>query len=329
MKSFLMENPTSLDEAVELLGTDPSQAQLLAGGMDLVGRMKKRVDTPPRVVNLNSIPGLASVQDNAGGLSLGALVTLTDVAENPAVLAKYSAVSEAARSVGSTQIRNAGTVGGNLCQRPRCWYFRHRQYVCLQKHGSECFSEVGESRYHAILGGGPCYFAHPSDLAPALIAYDATVRVVGPKGERTAPLESLYCLPAEKLTQGLTLAPGEILAEVRLPAPRPGTRSTYVKFKEKPSFDFSLAGVAAVVSFENGKVVHARIALSGVAPIPWHATKAEKALIGAKLDEPLARQVADLVVENNAPLADNGYKVALTRTLVRRALLSLDELQRK
>ena len=323
MKQFLLYNPTSLQEAAELLGTDPERAALLAGGMDLLGRMKKRVDNPAAVVNLQSVPGLASIQATADGLSLGALVTLSELAENSTVQAQYRAVAEAAKSVGSVQIRNAGTVGGNLCQRPRCWYFRHRDYVCLQKKGTTCFGEAGESRYHGILGGGPCYFAHPSDLAPALIAFDATVRVVGPQGERIVPLESLYCLPAEKLGYGLTLAPGEIVAEVRMPAPRVGTRSTYVKFKEKPSFDFSLAGVAAVVSLQKGKVAHARIALSGVAPIPWHAIEAEKSLLGAKLEEPLARKAADLVVENNMPLGDNGYKVPLTRTLVRRALLSL------
>ena len=323
MKQFLLYNPTSLEEAVELLGTDPARVQLLAGGMDLLGRLKKRIDTPAQVVNLQSVPGLASLREKADGLSLGPLLTLSDLAENPIILAKYPALAEAAKSVGSVQIRNAGTVGGNLCQRPRCWYFRHRDYVCLQKQGTTCFAQAGEGRYHAILGGGPCFFAHPSDLAPALIAFDATVRLAGPQGERTMPLESLYCLPAEKLVFGLTLAPGEILTEVRLPAPRPGTRSTYMKFKEKPSFDFSLAGVAAVVSFKNGKVAHARIALSGVAPAPWHAAEAEKALLGAKLDEPLARRAADLVVENNVPLADNSYKIPLTRTLVRRALLSL------
>jgi xanthine dehydrogenase YagS FAD-binding subunit len=323
MKQFLYCNPTSLAEAADLLGTEAADAQLLAGGMDLLGRLKTRIDTPKRVVNLKSIPGLAAIGETPEGLSLGALVTLTDVAENPVLLAKYRAVAEAAKSVGSVQIRNAGTVGGNLCQRPRCWYFRHRDYVCLQKKGTTCFGEAGESRYHAILGGGPCYFAHPSDLAPALIAFDAAVRVVGPKGERIVPLESLYCLPSYKLSMGLTLDPGEILAEVRLPAPRSATRSTYVKFREKPSFDFALAGVAAALSFEGDKVAHARLALSGVAPVPWHAIEAERALVGGKLEEPLARQVADLVVKDNAPLADNNYKVALTRTLVRRALLRL------
>lgn len=323
MKQFLLSNPTSLEEAVELLGTDPARSELLAGGMDLLGRLKKRINTPEQVVNLQTVPGLASIRETAGGLSLGPLVTLSELAENPIILAKYKAVAEAAKSVGSVQIRNAGTVGGNLCQRPRCWYFRHRDFVCLQKQGTTCFGQLGESRYHAILGGGPCFFAHPSDVAPALIAFDATVRLAGPQGERRATLESLYCLPAEKMSYGLTLAPGEILAEVLLPAPRPETHSTYVKFKEKPSFDFSLSGVAAVVSFQNGKVAHARLALSGVAPVPWHAVAAEKSLLGAKLDEQLAGRAADLVVEDNVPLADNGYKIPLTRTIVRRALLSL------
>ena len=323
MKQFLFYNPTSLAEAADLLGTEPAQAQLLAGGMDLLGRLKKRIDTPERVVNLKSIPGLASIQETSEGLSIGPLVTLTDIAENPAVREKYRAVAEAAEVVGSVQIRNTGTVGGNLCQRPRCWYFRHRDYVCLQKKGTTCFSEVGESRYHGILGGGPCYFAHPSDVAPALIAFNATVRLVAAKGERTIPLESLYCLPSQNLSMGLTLEPGEILAEIRLPAPPPGTRSTYVKFKEKPSFDFSLVGVAAVLGFEAGKMAHARLALSGVAPIPWRAAEAEKALTGTALSESLAGQVAELVVKDSVPLADNNYKVSLTRTLVRRTLLSL------
>jgi len=323
MKQFALYNPTTLAEAAELLGSDPAQAQLLAGGMDLLGRLKKRIDTPDRVVNLKSVPGLAEIRENAQGLSLGPLVKLTDLAAHPVVATKYRAVAEAAESVGSVQIRNAGTLGGNLCQRPRCWYFRHQDYICLQKKGTTCFGEAGESRYHAILGGGPCYFAHPSDVAPALIAFDATVRVVGANGERTIPLESMYCLPSSGLTMGLTLEQGEILAEIRVPAPRPGTRSTYVKFKEKPSFDFSLAGVAAVLAMEAGKIAHARLTLSGVAPLPWRAAEAEKQLIGAKLEESVARQIAEAVVKDAMPLADNNYKVALTKTLVRRTLLSL------
>jgi xanthine dehydrogenase YagS FAD-binding subunit len=323
MKQFAFYNPTSLAEAVDFLGADPARAQVLAGGLDLLGRLKKRIDTPERLVNLKSIPGLDAVRETAEGLSVGPLVKLADLAENELVRGKYLAAAEAAEAVGSMQIRNAGTVGGNLCQRPRCWYFRHPDFPCLQKGGAICYAPGGENRYHAILGGGPCFFAHPSDLAPALIVFDAAARIVGLKGERTGPLERLYRRPSEQLGYGLALEPGEILAEIRLPVPKAGTRSAYLKFKEKPSFDFALVGVAAAVSFEDGKVAQARLALSGVAPLPWRALEAEKALEGSPLGDAAARKAADLVVENSLPLANNRYKIPLTRTMVRRALLSL------
>ena len=323
MKQFALYNPTTLTEAAELLGADPPRTRLLAGGMDLLGRLKTRVDTPERVVNLKSIAGLDAIRETSEGLSLGPLVKLTDLAESPVVQKNYRALAQAAESVGSVQIRNSGTVGGNLCQHPRCWYYRHPGFPCLQKGGPICYAQGGENRYHAILGGGPCFFAHPSDLAPALIALDASARIVGPKGERTVALEKLYRLPMEQLGVGLALEPGEIVGEIRVPAPKLETRSTYLKFKERPSFDFSLVGVAASLILGGGKITAARLVLSGVAPVPWRATEAEKALVGSALDETTARKVADVVVEGSVPLLHNRYKVSLTRTMVRRALLSL------
>jgi xanthine dehydrogenase YagS FAD-binding subunit len=323
MKEFMLFNPTSLDEAVELLGTDSSRAQLLAGGMDLLGRLKKRIDSPERVINLKSIPGLAAIRDSQEGLSVGALVKLTELAEDSAVNAKYRALAQAAESVGSVQIRNSGTVGGNLCQKPRCWYYRHPDFICVQKSGTICYAQGGENRYHAILGGGPCFFAHPSDLAPAFIALDAQARIVGPKGKRWVAVEDLYRLPIIQLNGGLALEPGEILAEVRVPAPKANSRSAYLKFKEKPSFDFSLAGVAASLVMEGGKVSAARLALSGVSPVPWRPLDAEKILTGSPLNDATARQVADAIVEESVPLLHNRYKVSLTRAIIRRALLSL------
>jgi xanthine dehydrogenase YagS FAD-binding subunit len=323
MKQFALYSPTTLAEAAQLLAADPARTRLLAGGMDLLGRMKHRVDTPARVVNLKSIPGLDTLRETLEGLSLGPLVKLADLAESPEVQKSYRALAQAAESVGSVPIRNSATVGGNLCQHPRCWYYRHPDFPCLQKGGPICYAQGGENRYHAILGGGPCFFAHPSDLAPAFIALDASARLVGPKGERTVPVEKLYRLPVEQLRVGLALEPGEILAEIRVPAPKPGSRSAYLKFKERPSFDFSLAGVAASLVIEGGKIGAARLALSGVAPIPWRAGEAEKALVGATLDAVTARQAAELVVEASVPLRHNRYKVSLTRTMVRRALLSL------
>jgi len=323
MKPFALYNPTTLTEAAELLGADPPRTRLLAGGMDLLGRMKFRVDAPERVVNLKSIPGLDAIRETSEGLSLGPLVKLTDLAESPVAQKNYRALAQAAESVGSVQIRNSGTVGGNLCQHPRCWYYRHPDFPCLQKGGPICYAQGGENRYHAILGGGPCFFAHPSDLAPALIALDASARIVGPKGERTVALEKLYRLPMEQLGVGLALEPGEILAEIRVPAPKPGNQSTYWKFKERPSFDFSLVGVAASLVLDGRKISAARLALSGVAPVPWRAVEAEKVLVGSPLDETTARKVADVVVEGSVPLLHNRYKISLTRTMVRRALLSL------
>jgi len=323
MKQFALYNPTTLAEAAQLLGADPARTRLLAGGMDLLGRMKHRVETPERVVNLKSVLGLDAIRETAEGLSLGPLVKLTELAESPAAQKNYRALAEAAESVGSVQIRNSGTVGGNLCQHPRCWYYRHPDFPCLQKGGPICYAQGGENRYHAILGGGPCFFAHPSDVAPAFIALDASARLVGPKGERTVAVEKLYRLPVEQLGVGLALEPGEILAEIHVPAPKAGNRSTYFKFKERPSFDFSLAGVAASLVIEGGKISAVRLALSGVAPVPWRAVEVEKVLIGSPLDEATAGKAAELVVEGSVPLLHNRYKVSLTRTMVRRALLSL------
>jgi len=323
MKQFALYNPTTLMEAVQLLGADPARTRLLAGGMDLLGRMKHRVETPERVVNLKSVPGLDAIRETPEGLSLGPLAKLTELAESPVAQKDYRALAQAAESVGSVQIRNSATVGGNLCQHPRCWYYRHPDFPCLQKGGPICYAQGGENRYHAILGGGPCFFAHPSDLAPAFVALDASARLVGPKGERTVAVEKLYRLPVEQLRVGLALEPGEILAEIRVPAPKAGSRSTYLKFKERPSFDFSLAGVAASLVLEGGKVSAPRLALSGVAPVPWRALEAEKALVGSPLDDAAARKVAELVVESSVPLLHNRYKISLTRTMVRRALLSL------
>jgi len=323
MKQFALYSPTTLAEAAQLLGVDPARTRLLAGGMDLLGRMKHRVETPERVVNLKSVPGLDAIRETPEGLSLGPLAKLTELAESPVAQKDYRALAQAAESVGSVQIRNSATVGGNLCQHPRCWYYRHPDFPCLQKGGPICYAQGGENRYHAILGGGPCFFAHPSDLAPAFVALDASARLVGPKGERTVAVEKLYRLPVEQLGVGLALEPGEILAEIRVPAPKAGSRSTYLKFKERPSFDFSLAGVAASLVLDGGKISAPRLALSGVAPVPWRALEAEKALVGSPLDDAAARKVAELVVESSVPLLHNRYKIALTRTMVRRALLSL------
>jgi xanthine dehydrogenase YagS FAD-binding subunit len=255
-------------------------------------------------------------------LSIGALVTLTQIEEHPAVRRSFPGLSEAAHSVGTPQIRNLGTVGGNLCQRPRCWYFRLEDVVCLKKGGSECYAASGENKYHAILGGGPSYIVHPSDLAPMLVALGGSVSVVGPDGKRNVLLEKFFILPADgNLRRENVLKNDEIITEIHVPASKFAAHSTYLKFKERDSMDFAISAVAAAVTLSpNNTVTQARLVLGGVAPIPWRVPKAEAALVGKKLTDDVLATTARIALEGAQPLEKNAYKVPLTQTLVRRAL---------
>jgi len=240
------------------------------------------------------------------------------------VRSHWTALAEAAASVASPQIRSCATVGGNLCQRPRCWYYRLEEAKCLKKGGRECFSYGGLNKYNAILGGGPAYIVHPSDLAPALVALSAEIVLRGKGGERRMPLEKFYALPADgDVTKETVLRDGEIVTEIVVPKPAAGSRSTYVKFKERESYDFALSAVAASITLEGGMVKAARICLGAVAPVPWRAERAEKRLEGRVLDETAAREAAAEALHGAEPLSQNGYKVPLTKTLVERALLAL------
>jgi xanthine dehydrogenase YagS FAD-binding subunit len=228
---------------------------------------------------------------------------------------------EAAGSIASPQIRSQGTVGGNLCQRPRCWYYRNEHARCIKKGGSECFSYNGLNKYNAIFGGGPSYIVHPSDLAPALVALAARVNLRGPGGTRSVELEKFFTLPSEgSVLRENVLGPGEILESVAVPAPGNGLRSTYLKFKERGSYDFALASVALALWIEGASIRSARIVLGGVAPIPWRCTAAEKLLEGRSLDTAAFAPVAEAAVKGAEPLGQNGYKVPLVKGLVVRAL---------
>jgi xanthine dehydrogenase YagS FAD-binding subunit len=326
MKAFELHNPTSVAEAVKLLraqrGTDPDEApRPLAGGQDLLTTIKDYSTRPERVVNIKGIKGLDRVKGTAGGLKIGALVTLAQLEENAEVRKGFPGIAEAAASVASVQIRNLGTVGGNLCQRPRCWYYRLEHVVCIKKGGSECYAVEGENKYNAILGGGPSYIVHPSDLAPMLVALGATARIAGPNGERTVPLEEFFTLPSEgSVRRENVLANDELVLEVEVPASPFAARSTYLKFKERPSLDFAVSAVAAAVEMGGSTVRQARVVLGGVAPIPWRATKAEEYLVGKTLGAESLAEAARLALDGAKPLSGNAYKVPLTQTLVRRAL---------
>jgi xanthine dehydrogenase YagS FAD-binding subunit len=329
MKAFEWMNATTVAEAVNALkpgaaSTDPDDsARPIAGGQDLLTTMKEYITRPTRVVNLKSIRGLDKIEsDGKGGLRIGALVTLSQLEEDALVQKSFPGLAEAAHSIGTPQIRNLGTVGGNLCQRPRCWYFRLEEVVCLKKGGSECYAATGENKYHAIFGGGPSYIVHPSDLAPMLLALGASVNVTGGDGRRTIPLDKFFTLPADaNIRRENVLKNDEIITDVIVPASKFASNSTYLKFKERDSMDFAMSAVAAAVTIgANKTIAEARIVLGGVAPIPWRVPKAEGLLAGKTMNRDLLAEVARTALQGAEPLAKNAYKIPLTQTLVRRAL---------
>ncbi len=327
MHRFAWVDAVSVEGASKILARDQGRARVIAGGQDLIGELKDRLIDPETVVNLKTVPGLDRIRFEADGtLRIGALVTLAALEGDERVRHEFPAVAQAAASVGSVEIRNVGTVGGNLCQRPRCWYYRSPHHPCLKKGGDVCFTPMGESRYHAILGGGPSFIVHPSDLAPALIACDARVTVIGPEGKKDLPLQEFFVLPSVRVDHETILKPGDIVTEVTVPASAStaaGVRSAYVKFKEKDSFDFALAAVATAVTLQGRTCRSARLVLGAVAPVPWRAAAAETILAGGTIDETSVARAADAALKGALPLGGNGYKVPLTHALIRRTLLDL------
>ena len=318
LPSFAYTRPRTLDEAVKVLAD--GQGRVHAGGTDLLSCLRDGVFAAPTLVSLGAVPGLRGIEQAAeGGLRIGALTRLTEVAESEVVRTRYRALAEAAASVGSPQLRNQGTLGGNLCQKPRCWYYRG-DFRCLRKGGDTCFAAVGENQYHCIFGGENCFIVHPSDTAPALVAFGATVRVVGPGGSRMVPVEAFHVLPKVDYRRETVLEPGEIVAEVLLPPPAQGLRSTYRKVRARAAWDFALVGAAIAVRLAGDVVKDARVAFSGVAPVPWRAKAVEAALTGHRLDAGTIRSAAAAAVKGAEPLAHNGYKIPLLRGLVEERL---------
>ena len=328
MKTFEWTNPTSVNEAVKLLSVPATGADIdeaprpIAGGQDLLTTMKDYTSRPTRLVNLKHIPGLNRITLNARGLTIGALVTLAELEEHAGVRKSFPGLSEAAHSVATPQIRNLGTVGGNLCQRPRCWYFRLEEVICFKKGGSACYAANGENKYNAIIGGGPSFIVHPSDLAPMLLALGARVSVTGAAGKRVIPLDKFFTLPSNgDIRRENVLTNDDIITEIFVPASPLAAHSTYLKFKERESLDFALAAVAATVQLGPNKAVRdVRLVLGGVAPIPWRVPAAEKFLVGKQLNPDVLAEAGKLALAEAQPLEKNAYKVPLTQTLVRRAL---------
>jgi len=322
LNRFAYVRPKSLDEAIKHLSSDG--ARVHAGGTDLLGCLRDHVFDVKKLVSLGNMKNLRGIRkSSAGGIRIGALTTITEVAQHPEIRRSYAALAQAASGVASPQLRNQGTLGGNLCQKPRCWYYRG-EFHCLRKGGDRCFAAGGENAYHCIFGSGRvCYIVHPSDIAPVLVAFEARVRVAGPKGARWVPVEKLHVLPGEDPQKETVLRANEILTEILLPPPAAGTRSSYRKVRARQSWDFALAGVALALQVKEGRVEKARVVLSGAAPVPWRSGEAEKILTGKRLDADTAAQAAEAAVKNAEPLEQNGYKIPLFRGVVEEELMAI------
>lgn len=319
MKSFAYVKAAGEKQAVAALAAPGGRALPLAGGMDLIGLMKDYVAQPDRLVSIKDLD--ATVTKGAGGaIRIGAAITLADLAANADVRRLYPALTEAAAEVGTPQIRNVGTLGGNLNQRPRCWYYRNEEFNCLKKGGSRCFAVDGENQYHAIFGEGPCHIVHPSSLAVPVIALDGRFRIVGPTGEREVAAADYYQMPDRNLLGETVLAANEILTHVILPAPGQARNATYeVRFKQ--SHDWPLAMASVVLTMQGQNVRSARIVMGAVAPVPWRSTAAETALTGKRISEQVAMAAADAALSTAKPMSGNAYKVQIARTAVKRAIL--------
>jgi xanthine dehydrogenase YagS FAD-binding subunit len=321
MKSFSNVNPKSVQEAIALLGQGRGAA-IVGGGSDLLGMLKDHLVAPDVLVNLKSIRGLDQIEKQGAALKIGGLTTLDALSRDRQIRQSYTVLAEAAENVGTPQIRNAGTLAGNVCQRPWCWYFRNG-FPCLKNGGDTCFSASGENQFHAIFGGGPSYIVHPSDTAPALVALDAEFHIAGPSGERVVPAADFFQLPKVDTSRENVLAKDEVLTAIQLPAARPGARSTYHKVLDREAWTHAVVSAAIVLEIDQQICRRARVVLGGVAPIPWRLPKVEAMLVNQRITPELAAKAGAAATEGARPLAKNKYKLPLTQAVVKRTLVSL------
>jgi xanthine dehydrogenase YagS FAD-binding subunit len=310
-------------EAVTLLAAAPDgSARLIAGGTDLLTLMKAGIETPRQLIDLKPARGDLRylLFDPDGTLHMGALTTLAEVARHPEVAARLPILLQAVRDAATPQLRATATVAGNLLQRNRCWYFRGA-FTCWMKGGDECLARHGQNQHHAIFESSRCVAPHPSDVAPALLALEASVIIQGPAGTRVIPLDQLLVAPNDAARVAHRLGSDEVITEIHVPPQPEGARGVYLKAMERQAWSFALASVAAQLTLREGVAEQARLILGGVATIPWRAQAAEDALIGQRVTVELAATAADQAMASATPLSHNGYKVPLTRELLRRAIL--------
>jgi len=323
MEAFEYASPTSKQEAVALLSEQWGTAEVLAGGTDLLGLMKNYVATPKRVVSLREIKELRGIRETAEGVIVGAMSTLQELHDHKSIHEEFHSLAHAVGGITSPQIRNMGTVGGDLCQRPRCWYYRNGFGLLGRDGKGQALVPGGDNRYHAIFGyEGGAYFVNASSLAPALVALGAKVRVFGPKGQREVGVDEFFVAPRSESEHENALRANEILTEIVIPGSSKGLRNETYEVRQREALDWPLATASVALRMEGMRVAAARIVMGHVAPIPWQAAGAAQALVGKSLDEETAKQAAEAAVQGARPLSMNKYKVQLARVAVRRALMA-------
>ena len=318
MKEFKHHDAKTVDEASALLAEYRGKAAVIAGGSDIIGVIKSDIipNYPEALVNIKTIAGLDSVKVESGVLKIGALTTIEDIAENATIQGGWNVLSEAALSVAAALIRTMGTLGGNLNQSVRCWYYRYPnemggRFLCFRKGGALCYAVPGDNRYHSILGGQVCFAVQPGDTSFALSALNATIVT----NKRSIPIDNYY------VVLGNVLAQDEFVVEVQVPTPAAGTKQAYTKFRYRRAIDWAITSVASCITTSGGTVSDARITLGGVAPVPWRSTEAENVIKGKAITEALAVEAGTAAVADAFALSDNAYKIQVARTLVKRAIL--------
>jgi xanthine dehydrogenase YagS FAD-binding subunit len=318
MKTFEYTRPESIDDAIGLMN---AETRPIAGGTDLLTLMKEGIQEPEHLLDIKRLPGLgAEIQADAGEVRIGALATLSDLEKSEDIRRHLPALAEAASLAASPQLRNMATIGGNVLQRPRCWYFRDHLVPCWLKGGDTCFAREGENRFHAVYDISPCVAVHPSDLAPVLVAYGARILIRDGEGDGEILAGEFFQAPEEGRRVEHVLPEDAVITGIRVPLPSADVRSRYLKAMDRKAWAFALAGVAVMLEMRDGVIADSRIVLGGVAPVPRRATEAEHMLLGSQLTAELAQEAADAAVAKMQPLQDNGYKVPLVRALVKQAL---------
>lgn len=325
MKAFTNVDPATVSDAVAALSRARAAGQdavVCGGGSDLLGLIKDRIVQPDVVVNLKTIRGLRGISRDGSFIRIGGLTTLDQVAGDPVLRSECPVLSEAAAAVGTPQIRNTGTIAGNVCQRPWCWYLRNG-FPCYKNGGDRCFARGGENQQHAVFSAGPTYIVHPSDTAPALVALDASFTIAGAGGEREVRAQDFFVMSPDRPDRENVLQTDEILTRISVPRPEIRRRSTYRKVLDREAWTHAVASAAVILEMDRTTCVRARVVLGGVAPVPLDRPAAARELEGRRITPDVAARAADAAVKDARPLSKNAYKVPLTRGLVRRTILAL------